>query len=997
MFSINTLEPITEGVYYTLERISQSTYEITRKNQTVLTFDKLSSDDDQTAYLTEIRDPNDNYITCNYENSKLSTVIDQYGRTLTFSYHSESGKEHLISKVLESGLSRDVEFDYDEDNNLIEYIDPMGNSTTYEYVESINGFDQSYVHLLKKIISPEGVEVENTFSTYNDDGSPASNGEGPIKKVVSQSNGSRSMNLSVNYITDTHIQASTVNLDYQYYYDGGIDGKITRLISPKGEFEYTYNDPLNPTKPTKIIDGNTNSTTITYDDMGNVLSIHKSGSSYHQFQNYNEFNKAEIYIDPRGKTTSYSYDNNGNLIDINPPYPISSYTITPNSDGTIDQISFPGGKTIDFSYNLYGNVKTKTNNMGHQTEYGYDNCSRMISIINPNDQSTGYSYWNNDLIKTQTNAENVTSTYNYNDDGSLTSVSTVGQTTALDYDTSTGLLESISNYSGTTSYDYYDDDLLQILTKPDNQNIIFNYDDRGNLTSFSGGSTSVSLGYDENNNLENYSGSYGAGSLTYDELDRITSYTDDFGNTVGFEYDDSGNLERITYPVNKVVTYAYYDNNQLESVEDWLGNVTTYHYYNDGAISYEYNYNAGLFCSYSYDPARRLVGYVDIGISNYSFTLDDLGNHVSQYNITELFEFSGFPQRNVSYTYDNANRILTAGNESFTHDSNGNITHRSGVNDINYSWDILDRLTGILSEDSYEFEYDIFGNRISMTKNGVTTRYINSIIGELNYVLVETDENNNPTNYYIYGLGLVSRIKSDNTTHFYHYDYRGNTIALTNSTGDITHKYSYDAFGNILQMEEDDYNPFRFVGRFGVMDDESGLNYMRARYYDPELGRFISTDPVWGKNLFIYVDNNPMIYLDPNGLHKTVFDFYDLSLGRTAQSTPIIENTNGVSTISPIIILSGIAIGIVGVYYGDPNMIEIGQDLVIAGVSNATDTPIIGLGNGTIVEFVDQTIEAIESIDFEVVIDKSFDYIDEFINTGWELTPQTTPMIIWDD
>jgi len=163
-----------------------------------------------------------------------------------------------------------------------------------------------------------------------------------------------------------------------------------------------------------------------------------------------------------------------------------------------------------------------------------------------------------------------------------------------------------------------------------------------------------------------------------------------------------------------------------------------------------------------------------------------------------------------------------------------------------------------------QYLYDGSGNRRESTKNGIVTRYVLDLMGMTN-VLMETDASNTPQNYYIYGLGLISRIDGNNQTRYYHDDFRGSTIAITDANANITHQYQYDDYGNILQIQETDFNPFRYVGKFGVMYEDESLYFMRARYYDPEIGRFISEDPIWSTNLHPYAGNNPIIFTDANG------------------------------------------------------------------------------------------------------------------------------------
>jgi len=234
---------------------------------------------------------------------------------------------------------------------------------------------------------------------------------------------------------------------------------------------------------------------------------------------------------------------------------------------------------------------------------------------------------------------------------------------------------------------------------------------------------------------------------------------------------------------------------------------------------------------------------------------------------------------NTSYTHDNDNRVLTAGNVSFSYDNNGNlVTKTVGGNVTNYSWDFNDMLTQVANGgNTYVYRYDGLGNRVARIENGAEKRYVGG--------LAETDVSGNITAYYVHGLGLISKVTPTNQSYYYHYDGIGSTIGMSDSTGSIVNKYAYDSFGKVLSEQEGIPNPFKYVGQFGVMDEENGLLYMRARYYDPEAGRFISKDPIGftgGLNLYSYVRNEPIGTIDPSGL-DVVFIGIGLS-GHTSKS-----------------------------------------------------------------------------------------------------------------
>jgi RHS repeat-associated protein len=205
---------------------------------------------------------------------------------------------------------------------------------------------------------------------------------------------------------------------------------------------------------------------------------------------------------------------------------------------------------------------------------------------------------------------------------------------------------------------------------------------------------------------------------------------------------------------------------------------------------------------------------------------------------------------------------LTAGAYSFGYDFEGQLN--SGYGSA-YTFDYEHRLKTIGS--TIQFSYDGAGNRLKVVRSGIETRYIYDAGGNL---LAEADSLNNITKYYIHGLGLMAMVTPANQTYCYHFNAVGSTVAMTDNSQTIVNKYSYDPFGNIVNQVEAVAQPFKFIGQFGVMTEPNGFYYMRARYYDPEVGRFISEDPIGFEggdvNLMAYVGNQPVNRIDPSGL-----------------------------------------------------------------------------------------------------------------------------------
>ena len=178
--------------------------------------------------------------------------------------------------------------------------------------------------------------------------------------------------------------------------------------------------------------------------------------------------------------------------------------------------------------------------------------------------------------------------------------------------------------------------------------------------------------------------------------------------------------------------------------------------------------------------------------------------------------------------------------------------------------DLLNRQTHVQLPDGREQEnlYDGEGLRAGLTENGKNTTFL-FYNGE---ILAECNGDSMPIRRHLSGVGL-SHVQNleNNTFHAYHQDEQGSTAYVTGTTGETENLYSYDGFGNLLESREDIANRILYTGQ--QYDQETGQYYLRARYYNPVIGRFTQEDTYRGDglNLYAYCDNNPVMYYDPSG------------------------------------------------------------------------------------------------------------------------------------
>jgi len=422
------------------------------------------------------------------------------------------------------------------------------------------------------------------------------------------------------------------------------------------------------------------------------------------------------------------------------------------------------------------------------------------------------------------------------------------------------------------------------------------------------GSLAVSFGFDDAGRQTQMTDATGITTYTFDEINRLTQKTVPGGRSISYAYDAAGNVTQPTDFAGQVTTRSYDKRNRLVSVTPADSAATTYTY--DGAnrwltrtyptgISTQLQRDAAghitqldnkrsdntVISSFQYavDPLGRVGSVVDsAGTTQYTYdpdgrlaTVTEPSGRVTTYgydgagNRTSRSVTSGTTTDTTSYTYDASDRLLTmtpptGSMVSYGYDLNGNMLG-DGVRTFGY--DGLNRLTSVQQGGNTiaSHVYDGTGLRTQKTTASGTVQYYYG--GDR--VVNEGDGAGNITRTNLWGLELLRR-SAAGQTNYYLFNGHGDVVSVLDGTGAEQGSYRYDAFGQPTSASGTVDNPFRYATE--PYDEETGLLYLRARYYSPDLGRFVTQDTYkgnpwqpWTQNLYVYVGNDPINYTDPTG------------------------------------------------------------------------------------------------------------------------------------
>ncbi len=272
--------------------------------------------------------------------------------------------------------------------------------------------------------------------------------------------------------------------------------------------------------------------------------------------------------------------------------------------------------------------------------------------------------------------------------------------------------------------------------------------------------------------------------------------------------------------------------------------------------------------TYQFDPVGNMIAKTVDGVATiYGYDNADQLTSESRPGYTALYQYDGNGNRLAktlngvveAYTYDDGDKMLTAGTKSYTYDLAGRtktVTAPAGLTTLNYDdEDRLTQVTGVAGNQSYT--YNGLDARRTKTSGGTTNTYKRNGVSPTAPVINDGQATYTP--------GISER--RGGVSKWAHQDYLGSTKQLTDSAQTVTDTRQYDAFGMQTGTTGGTPTPFGFAGGWGYQSDETGLQLLGHRYYDPSTGRFLTRDPVGdGDNWYIYCANNPINGADPEGL-----------------------------------------------------------------------------------------------------------------------------------
>ena len=652
--------------------------------------------------------------------------------------------------------------------------------------------------------------------------------------------------------------------------------------APEG-MKIAYEWDVNRGQLKKTTDASGQSVSYAYDTMGRIIRVSGRASS--------GFSEADIH-------ESYTYEKD-RLTKIR--HHGCDYTFAYDGFGNGTEVAIAGTKIISHSYGERNGLLTKSLwGNGWEISYSYDSMDRLTGVTAKKD---GTSY----LLYTQAyNRQGLI--YRYVDKQAS------GRSCTYGYDLTGRLCEAVFDDGTAYSYTY---DANDCLVKEHH--------------TIPGGSREVIRAYDKDSRETSVTCGSAKVEKAFDELGRLSSIKRNGGKHVTeFTYGaapDGGATGRVTSIKNGSETITYgYDARGYVTSETRGGKTRRYQYDAKGQLVREDDPVQGKTFLYSYDTGGAMA-------------------EIRAYEMADAKDLTGLHYEKKTFGRGGAwtDQMLTVDGQVYTYDAVGNLL---ADGKRTYTWQMgsqLAKVTGDGLEAAYT--YDASGIRTSKTVNGVKTEYLTAG----SRILAE--KKNGTWQHYLYdGSGQLIAIRYKGADYYYVQDALMDIIGLVDSDGKTVVNYSYNSWGKLLgitgSMAESlgKDNPYRYKGYY--YDEETGMYYLKSRYYNPEICRFISADDVEltrvspmalsDKNLYAYCDNNPIMRRDTSG-ELWGFILAGAAIGAAVGAvTQIADNAISGRDLGDGVLLSAVGGAITGAV-GATGLGALGQAYVSGAVSAATD------------------------------------------------------------
>ncbi|CAI8724065.1 RHS repeat-associated core domain-containing protein [Pseudomonas sp. IT-P294] len=629
-----------------------------------------------------------------------------------------------------------------------------------------------------------------------------------------------------------------------------------------------------------------------FDEKGQLLSIRYPDTSRHVFV-WNGLGQLVEETLPDGGVRRFSYDALGRQITRQDEHGAVTQSQW-DAVGRLIQTILPTGASRAYSYNAYGKITAERDELGRVTRYEYLDDLHLVSRrINPDGTELRYRYDNAQLLLTEIeNESGETYRLDYTPGGLIRQETGFdGRRTAYAYDLNGHLLEKTEfGDDGSpliTGYERDSAGRLLVKNLPDGVKVQYRHDSLGRLVSVDDGHDHpLEFEYDRQDRLITEHQGWGTLRYAYDACGQLNHLRLPDGSKLDYHHAKGGALTAIDLNGARLTSHQFVFGREQQRQQGLL--LSDYAYDDQGRLKahavsqqhqamyrrdYAYSANGNLDSiadtrhgqrNYQYDPLNRLIRVRPLrDQSPESFAHDPAGNLLMQ-DRPGIAKVVG-------------NRLLMQGDRHYDYDAFGNlIRERRGTAQklvTDYRYDCQHRLIGVTTPDGRcsSYRYDAFGRRIAKTVDGKTTEFF----WQGDHLVAESSHEHYRS--YVYEPGtfrplamLDGKGPRKACPFYYQLDHLGTPQELTDFGGEIVWSAKYNAYGKVTHLAfgggEQLEQPLRFQGQY--FDAESGLHYNRHRYYDPEIGRYLTPDPVklaGGLNQYQYTPN-PTGWVDPLGL-----------------------------------------------------------------------------------------------------------------------------------